>query len=364
MSPDSLSPTAAAPVDPGVGEAFADRVATILDAGAAAVLLGLGHRAGLFEVMAAMPPASSAAIAARAGLNERYVREWLAAMTTAGIVAYDPTARTFHLPATHAACLVADAPLGNLAVFGQHVALMGQVSERVLACLRDGGGLRYADYPCFHAIMAEDSAQTVTAALVDHVLPLAPELERRLVDGIDVLDAGCARGGALRALAARYPASRFTGYDLCPDAIAYAEDAAAAAGLANVRFAVRDLSDFDERAAYDLITSFDAIHDQKDPEQLIRAVAAALRPGGVYLVQDIGGSARLENNLDFPFATLLYAISLTHCTPVSIGQGGAGLGTMWGWETAQAMLEGAGFRSVERHTLAHDPMNVWFVARR
>jgi hypothetical protein len=89
----------------------------------------------------------------------------------------------------------------------------------------------------------------------------------------------------------------------------------------------------------------------------------ALKPGGVYLVQDIGGSAKLENNLDFPFAPLLYAISCAHCTPVSLGQGGLGLGTMWGWETAQAMLEAAGFHYVERTVLPHDPMNVWFVAR-
>ena len=362
MSPDTL--TLDAGFDAAAAEAFADRVAGMLDDGAAAVLIGLGHRAGLFAAMAATPPATSGAIAARAGLDERYVREWLAAMTTARVLDYDPARRTYHLPPHHAACLVADAPLGNLAVFGQHVALMGQVGERVLGCLRAGGGLAYDDYPCFHVLMEEDSAQTVTAALFDHVLPLVPDLDARLAAGIDVLDAGCGRGSALAALAARYPASRFTGYDLCPDAIAHAERVATAAGLTNLAFAVRDLSDYATSAAFDLVTSFDAIHDQKDPQALIRALHAALRPDGVYLVQDIGGSAKLENNLDFPLATFLYAISLTHCTPVSLGQGGAGLGTMWGWETAEAMLREAGFAAVARHGLAHDPMNVWFVARR
>jgi len=80
-------------------------------------------------------------------------------------------------------------------------------------------------------------------------------------------------------------------------------------------------------------------------------------------MQDIGDFARLENNLDFLVASLLYAVSCMHCTPVSLGQGGAGLGTMWGWETAQAMLNAAGFEDVRRHVLPHDPMNVWFVAR-
>ena len=106
------------------------------------------------------------------------------------------------------------------------------------------------------------------------------------------------------------------------------------------------------------------MHDQKDPAGLIRGLHGALRPGGIYLMQDIGGSARLENNLDFPMASFLYAISCAHCTPVSLGQGGEGLGTMWGWETAEAMLRDAGFAEIARHVLPHDPMNVWFVARR
>lgn len=104
--------------------------------------------------------------------------------------------------------------------------------------------------------------------------------------------------------------------------------------------------------------------DQKDPQGLLRSLHRALRAGGVYLMQDIGGSAHLENNLGFPMASLLYAISCVHCTPISLGQGGAGLGTMWGWETAQRMLREAGFDTVERHVLPHDPMNVWFVSRK
>lgn len=154
------------------------------------------------------------------------------------------------------------------------------------------------------------------------------------------------------------------GYDLCPDAIAYAAGQARQAGLANVTFAVRDLSVYDAREHFDLITSFDAVHDQRDPADLIRRLHRALRPGGIYLMQDIGGSARLENNLDFPMAAFLYAISCVHCTPVSLGQGGHGFGTMWGWETAERMLLDTGFAPVTRHVLEHDPMNVWFVARK
>ncbi|BCH26451.1 class I SAM-dependent methyltransferase [Mesorhizobium sp. L-8-3] len=356
--------TVARAFDQARAETFAERVGGILDSGAVAVMMSVGHRTGLFDVMAGLPPATSSAIAARAGLAERYVREWLAVMVTGRVVAYDPENRTYHLPAEHAACLTRGAPLGNLAVYAQNVALMGAVHDRVLACFETGEGMKYGEYPHFHEVMAEDSGQTVTAQLFDVILPLAEGLVERLEDGIEVLDAGCARGAALLAMAERFPNSRFTGYDLCADAIGFATEAARRAGLANIRFETRDLTGYDEKARFDLVSSFDAVHDQKDPQALIRSLHGALKPGGIYLMQDIGGSAKLENNLDFPMAPLLYTISCIHCMPVSLGQGGAGLGTMWGWETAEAMLAAAGFSSVERTVLPHDPMNVWFVARR
>lgn len=350
--------------DPAEAEAFVERTAGILDAGALAVMISVGHRTGLFDVMAAMAPATSDQIAARAELAERYVREWLAAMVTGRIVRYEPAKRRYSLPPEHAACLTRGAPMGNLAVYSQHVALLGQMQEAMLERFETGAGMRYEDYPDFHQLMAEDSDQTVAGQLFDVILPMVPGIGTRLDAGIEVLDAGCGRGRALIRMAERYPASRFTGYDLCVDAIEHARRVAADAGLKNVRFEVRDLADLDELDRYDFVTSFDAIHDQKQPQDFLCRLHGALRPGGQYLVQDIGGSARLENNLDFPLATFLYAISCFHCTPVSLGQGGEGLGTMWGWETALDMLRRAGFGHVERHVLPHDPMNVWFVAHR
>jgi SAM-dependent methyltransferase len=345
-------------------EAFAERIVGAVDAGALMVMVSIGHRTGLLDTMSEMPPAGADEIAQAAGLDARYVREWLAAMTTGGVVSYDPVRGRYSLPPEHAASLTRGAPLGNLAVAAQAIPVLGAVQERILDCFETGEGTRYEDYPCFHQMMAEDSGQTVVAQLFDVVLPLAPELSGRLEAGIDVLDAGCGSGRALIALAERYPASRFTGYDLCAEAVARAEQVARAAELDNLRFEQRDLTGFDEQARYDLVTSFDAVHDQKDPQGLIRSLHGALRQGGVYLMQDIAGSARLENNLEMPLATFLYSVSCLHCMPVSLGQGGAGLGTMWGWETAEAMLREAGFAEPERHMLPHDPTNVWFVARK
>lgn len=112
----------------------------------------------------------------------------------------------------------------------------------MLECFKSGKGMAYADYPHFHEIMAEDSGQTVGAQLFDVILPLVDDLTERLEAGIDVLDAGCARGAALLAMARRYPNSRFTGYDLCADAIAFANAAAREEGLTNIRFETRDLT--------------------------------------------------------------------------------------------------------------------------
>lgn len=360
----SLALADAPAFDQNEAEAFAGRLMETLNAGAVAVMISIGHRTGLFDVLATLPASTSQRIADAAGLHERYVREWLAAMVTGGMVQYDSARRTYALPAEHAACLTREAPLGNLAVYGQHVAIMGQMQDHILEHFEQGGGTAYGDYPHFHAIMAEDSGQTVMAQLFDTILPLAEGVTARLESGIDVLDAGCGRGLALIAMAERYPRSRFVGYDFGEDAIGFANGMARAAGLRNVRFEVRDLTGYDERDRFDFITTFDAVHDQKDPEEFLRGLHGALRSGGVYLMQDVGGSAHLEKNLDFPLASFLYAVSLMHCMPVSLGQGGKGLGTMWGWETAEAMLTAAGFRDIHRHVLPHDPMNVWFVSRK
>lgn len=343
-------------------ESFAERMSEVMNNGALSVMLSLGHRTGLLDVMSRLPAASSEKIAEATVLSERYVREWLAAMVTGGVVIYEPSTRTYLLPPEHAASITREGAFGNLAVYGQFIAMLGVVQDQILEKFENGDGTHYEDYPCFHQIMAEDSSQTVVAGLFEHVLPLVSGLEKRLEQGIDVLDAGCGRGLALTALATRFPQSRFTGYDLCPDAIAFAQNNVRKLGLNNITFEMRDLSNFSDIAQFDLITSFDAVHDQRDPQRLIEALYGALRQNGVYLMQDIGGSAKLENNLDFPMATMLYAISCCHCTPISLGQGGQGLGTMWGWETAEKMLQNSGFSSIDHHVLPHDPTNVWFVA--
>lgn len=355
--------TSIAPFDEAKAEAFAERLVGTLSEAALALMTSLGHRTGLFDTLATQPAMTSAALAAKAGLAERYVREWLGVMVTSGVIIYEPQTRGYTLPAEHAAFLTRASSPNNIAVTCQFIGVAASVEDEMLARFRDGAGTHYHHYGRFHDVMAEDSGQTVVAALTEHILPLVPGLTRQLEQGIDVLDVGCGAGRAMLRLAEAFPASRFTGVDLCPDAFAETQVAAARRGLANLSFRAQDLSQVSSLGRYDLITAFDAVHDQKDPQGLLDLVFDSLAKDGVFLMQDIGGSRDLVTNIANPFAPLLYTISLMHCTPISIGQGGPGLGTMWGVETAQEFLAIAGFRQIETHRLPHDPTNAYFVAR-
>lgn len=342
-------------------EAFAGRMIEVLNGGALALMTSIGHRTGLFDALEILPASTSEQIAAAANLNERYVREWLGAMVVGRVVEHDPERGTYRLPAEHAAWLTRDASPNNLAVTSQFIPLMGSVEDGIVRSFREGGGLPYSCFPRFHEVMAEDSGQTVVATLLDSILPLVPGLSERLRAGIDVLDVGCGSGRALNLMAREFPNSRFVGYDLSEEAIARARAEARERGTTNVRFEVRDAAALDEEDRYDLITTFDAIHDQAEPAKVLEGIANALRDDGVYLMQDIAGSSHVHNNMDHPIGPLLYAVSTMHCTTVSLAQGGAGLGTMWGEEKAREMLADAGFTGVSVEQLPHDFANYYYI---
>lgn len=347
-------------IDETKAEAFGERLLGVLSDGTLALMISIGHRTRLFDTLAGLPGATSEELARAAGLDERYVREWLGAMYTGKLLECDPATRRFSLPPEHAACLTRAATPHNLAVLAQFVAVLGSVEDQVVECFQRGGGVPYSAFGRFHEVMAEDSAQTVVAGLDAFILPLAPGLIERLEAGVDVLDVGCGMGRALNHLARRFPASRFRGYDLSSEAIA----AAQAEAPANATFEARDVTELGEAASYDLITAFDAIHDQIAPDRVLSGIARALRPGGLFLMQDIRASSDVLRNRDNPLAALLYTISTMHCMTVSLAAGGAGLGTCWGEELALEMLSAAGFSEVRVEQLEHDIQNNFYLARR
>ncbi len=345
-------------------DAFAARLLGALNDGALCLMASIGHRTGLFDTMRDQPPLTSGEIASRAGLNERYVREWLGAMVTSRVVTVDAQSNRYQLPAEHAAFLTRVAGASNLAVFAQYIPVLGNVEDDVVACFRNGGGVPYERFPRFHAVMAEDSGLSVLSSLESHILPLAPGLVDRLARGLRALDAGCGSGRVLHRLAELFPRSHFVGMDLSREAIQHARDEAAAKGLVNVEFTAVDLSDFDRTApadAFDFIATFDAVHDQARPLNVLKGIHRALTRDGVYLMQDIKGSTNVHENIGHPIGTFLYTASCLHCMTVSLAQGGEGLGAMWGEQKTREYLQRAGFRSVEKHELAHDIQNNWYV---
>jgi 2-polyprenyl-3-methyl-5-hydroxy-6-metoxy-1,4-benzoquinol methylase len=346
--------------------AFARKILDLLNHASLALMVSIGHRTGLFDAMRGLPPSTSAEIAATAGLDERYVREWLGAMVTGGIVEVDQTSTCYVLPDEHAAALTRAAGSDNMAPFAQYIPLLGSIEDEIVECFRHGGGVPYEKFPRFHAVMAEDSGQSVMSALEAHIVPLVPGLHDRLARGARMLDAGCGAGRILNRFAELYPQSRFVGLDLSPVAIGAAAADAAARNLRNVEFQVRDLSDFDRTAephAFDVVATFDAVHDQARPLALLLGIRRTLKPDGVYLMQDIKGSSDVRNNIGHPLGPFLYTVSTMHCMTVSLAQGGEGLGAMWGEEKTREYLARAGFGRVEKHELAHDVQNNWYVVR-
>ena len=324
-------------------------------------LIDIGYQTGLFEA-AISGPATSEELGTRAGMRERYVREWLGAMVTGGIFTYDAASKKYGLPETHAALLTGKTAQNQtphsrmINHFGTHIA-------KLVACFKEGGGIPYSAYrPVFTECMDDVWRRIYDQHLLTGFIGVVDGLDSALSEGISVLDIGCGTGHAMNLLAARYPRSRFAGYDIGSDAIARARKEASDMGLQNVRFAEVDVTNLEGREKFDLITAFDAIHDQKAPDAVLQSVNRSLSSDGTFLMIEFKFSSNLEENIGNPFAPLYYGISLMHCMPVSLALGGAGLGTVWGEQTARKYLQTAGFGNV-RVLDCPRPQNSVFVCK-
>ena len=261
--------------NPDLVKQFGGKLLNIYTGGVLTKLIDVGYQLGIFEASTG-GPATSQELADRAGLKERYVREWLGAMATSGIYSYDPGTQRYTLPEEHAALLTGDTALNGCP----------------------------------------------TSRLVNHF------------------------GGHLPKLGPG-PHSRFYGYDIAEDGIEAARAEAGKMGLTNAEFEVVDVTHLPAEPKFDLITAFDAIHDQKSPDVVLRGIHRALAPQGKFLMVEFKLSSRVEENVNNPFAPFYYGISLMHCMPVSLAVGGEGLGAAWGEQTARRFLGDAGFRAVE-----------------
>jgi SAM-dependent methyltransferase len=350
------------PPDPARTEAFAGRLLQIYTDGIVGLMVDLASRTGLLEALAARP-GTSQEVAERAGLTERYVRECLGSLVTAGIARYEASTAVYGLPPEHAACLTGDGSQ-NLAPLARVGTLLAHHLDGVARAFHEGGGVPYEAFrPEFTEAMDGLSRGTFDAQLVDALVPLAEGLPARLARGASAIDIGCGTGHSTNVLARAFPRSTFVGYDLSEEALDRGRAEAAEWGLDNVRFEALDLVELATSRPVDAIFAFDVIHDQADPVTVLDRVRSALADDGAFLMMDIKASSNLEDNLANPLAPLLYGISTLHCMTVSLARGGAGLGTVWGEELARRMLADAGFTSVEVHDVPDDPLDSVYVAR-
>jgi hypothetical protein len=289
--------------------AFQEYMVDVMNKGSLSLMLSIGHRVGLFDTMVSLPPSTSKQIAIASNLNERYTREWLAAMVVGKIVNYDPTNDLYFLPTEKADLLTRNTKTYNFAASMQWIPILGQVEDEIVNCFKEGGGVPYSSYKRFHEVMEEESAQTVLSVLFESIIPLVPQLEDRLKKGIKVLDIGCGSGRVMNMMANQFPLSKFTGYDISQEAIKNAQSQSLINGTKNVDFKVKDVSkilDPSTNLSFDLITAFDAIHDQAEPATVLTNIVSLLKPDdGIFLMQDILSSSLLKNNIDHPLGIFL-----------------------------------------------------------
>ena len=244
----------------------------------------------------------------------------------------------------------------------QWIPILAQVEDEIIKCFSRGGGVPYSSYKRFHEVMAEESYQTVVVGLIEHILPLIPNIVPSLNKGIKVLDIGCGKGKAVNLLAKNFPRSTFYGFDLSEEAINGAVEEAQELKNLNTSFKIQDVLDFTSNDKFDLIFAFDAIHDQPKPDLVLEKIYNSLSEKGIFLMQDILASTPLKDNINHPLGIFLYTISCLHCMSVSLSQNGAGLGAMWGKEKAVSMLKEVGFNKILVKTLPHDFQNYYYIS--
>lgn len=355
------APTGIPAVDPTKIMNLMDRVMRDMSGAMTGIMCAIGVRLGLFRAMAMSGPVTSGELAARTGLDERYVREWLHGLASAGYL--EAAHGAFLLPAELAMVIAVDgSPFDLSAGYELMPALAGMTGE-VCEAFATGAGVGQDRYPAeFYQAMERMSASWFDSMLLQRWIPLLGDVAARLQRGGKAADIGCGHGRAVITMALAFPESEFTGYDAYGPNVEAAREAARDAGVADrVRFVRKDATK-GLRGHYDLVTAFSVLHDAPSPVELLRAVHGAVAPDGVFLLLE---SAAADDPVDNtgPASTVLYGTSLLYCLPASLAEGGPGLGTL-GLPPARIReyCGQAGFRSV-RALPSANPFNALYEIR-
>ncbi|MBG0817139.1 class I SAM-dependent methyltransferase [Planomonospora sp. ID82291] len=327
----------------------------IVDAGAttSAGLVVLGMRLGLYEALAG-GPLTTAELAARTGTAERYVREWARSQAAGGYLTHDPDGDRYGMAAEHALAFNPRGPLNLATMFRFAVrALTGL--DRLEAAMRSGEGIGWHEQDDeLVASVADFFRSGYAAHLVTEWIPALDGVHERLTAGARVADVGCGYGVTTILMAQAYPASAFEGYDYHDVSIERARRAAEAAGVSGrARFTVCAATEI-PAGGYDLVCTFDALHDYGDPVGAARRIREALGGGGTWLLVEPAAGDRVQDNLH-PVGRMFYAASTYMCVPNAVSQGGSAMGAQAGGRAVRAVLEEAGFTDVR--LVASTPVN-------
>ncbi|MBA2754882.1 MAG: methyltransferase domain-containing protein [Chloroflexia bacterium] len=345
---------------------FAFKVLGDFTAAQMGTLSVIADRLGLWAHLAEAGPVSSAAFAERAGINERYAREWLSAMACHGYIEYDDGAKRFSMTPEQAFCLVnRDSPLYLGSLFGMAPTSWSNV-DLLTESFKHGGGVPQERFGNEFWCGFERFTRTgFRNNLVQDWIPAMPEVDATLRAGGSVADVGCGNGQALLFLAQGYPAATLVGFDNYAPAIEAANENARAAGLADrVRYEVRDVTQ-GIPGSYDLITTFDVVHDMPRPRPAMQEIHKALKPDGTYFVLEFNFSSDLQSNIDHPLGigAFGYSASTNYCMTQALAVGGEGTGTCMGEEKARELAAEGGFTHFRRIDFPNNPFNLFFEIR-
>jgi SAM-dependent methyltransferase len=343
-------------------EAFVGQAVVDMGAAISGLLLHLGDRLGLYKAMAGAGPITSATLAERTGTAERYVREWLANQAAGGYVRYDPTDRTYELPAEHAMVVADENSPVFLAGAFETIAACYAEHDMFVDAFRSGAGIGWdAHEERLFSGIVRLFRPGYAAHLVDEWLPALDGVVDKLRAGATVADVGCGYGASSLIMAQAFERSTFTGFDIHQPSIRRARTAAVEASVhTRVTFDVATAKDFPGHG-YDVVCLFDALHDMGDPVGAARHIHEALAPDGTLLLVEPNAGDGLEQNLN-PVGRTYYGLSTVICTPGSLAQEvGLGLGSQAGEHRLAELLLEAGFYSVRRAT--ETPLNIILEAR-
>ncbi|MDQ4073014.1 MAG: class I SAM-dependent methyltransferase [Thermoproteota archaeon] len=311
-------------------DAFLERVVGDITGAYTTIMCCIGDKLGLFKKLSSNGPLSSVQLARLAGIDERYAREWLYAMSSAGYVFYHPSTQKFCLPVEHVPILAKEGSPVFLA--GMYQSFLAEIKNmgKLIEKFREGGGISLDEFDDDEFVgMERMTASWFENLLLSEWIPSVPAVKNSLEKGIDVADVGCGRGRAVIKLAQSFPNSRFVGYDVVESAINYANSQALSLGLEDqVKFKKLDVSQgIPEEKYYDLITTFDVIHDLADPMTALLSIKKALKQDGTYLWLEINSKDKVEDNFG-QTGTLLYSWSIVYCMTTSLANNGLGLGAL------------------------------------